>query len=55
MHWIVDDSINGGEGNTNTKRRRILPGGDDSDDETPTPVPPINDIYRLRQQKRFSK
>ena len=43
--------------NEGMKRRRILPGGgDDSDDENAgTANPPANDIYRLRQQKRFIK
>lgn len=53
VHWIVDDSTFSGEGGL--KRRRMLPGGDDSDDETPGVAPPANDIYRLRQQKRFNK
>lgn len=53
VHWIVDDSTQSGDGGI--KRRRMLPGGDDSDDETAAPAPPVNDIYRLRQQKRFNK
>lgn len=53
VHWIVDDSTFSGEGGI--KRRRMLPGGDDSDDEATGPAPPANDIYRLRQQKRFHK
>ncbi|XP_055693756.1 protein suppressor of forked isoform X2 [Lutzomyia longipalpis] len=53
VHWIVDDSTYTGEGGL--KRRRIVPGGDDSDDDQAAPVPPSNDIYRLRQQKRFNK
>ncbi|XP_075156042.1 cleavage stimulation factor subunit su(f) [Haematobia irritans] len=55
VHWIVDESICAGDAATGVKRRRMLPGGDDSDEETPTAAPPVNDIYRLRQQKRFSK
>ncbi|XP_046802909.1 protein suppressor of forked isoform X2 [Lucilia cuprina] len=57
VHWIVDESSLTGDtsGGSGVKRRRMLPGGDDSDEETPTPAPPANDIYRLRQQKRFSK
>ncbi|KAM7350354.1 cleavage stimulation factor subunit su(f) [Cochliomyia hominivorax] len=57
VHWIVDESTLAGDapGGTGVKRRRMLPGGDDSDEETPAPAPPVNDIYRLRQQKRFSK
>ncbi|KAI9582248.1 hypothetical protein GQX74_015371 [Glossina fuscipes] len=55
VHWIVDDSVCSSETGSGSKRRRMLPGGDDSDEETPTPAPPVNDIYRLRQQKRFCK
>lgn len=56
VHWIVDDSMcTGDTPAAGVKRRRMLPGGDDSDEETPTPAPPVHDIYRLRQQKRFSK
>ncbi|XP_036338960.1 protein suppressor of forked [Rhagoletis pomonella] len=54
VHWIVDDSICTGDAGS-LKRRRMLPGGDDSDEEAQAPAPPANDIYRLRQQKRFSK
>lgn len=51
VHWIVDDSAYSGEG----LKRKMLPGNDDSDEEgTPRP-PPAQDIYRLRQQKRFIK
>ncbi|XP_005184856.1 protein suppressor of forked [Musca domestica] len=55
VHWIVDESVCSGDATAGIKRRRMLPGGDDSDEETPTAAPPVNDIYRLRQQKRFSK
>uniref|UniRef100_A0A1I8PF42 Suppressor of forked domain-containing protein n=1 Tax=Stomoxys calcitrans TaxID=35570 RepID=A0A1I8PF42_STOCA len=55
VHWIVDESICAGDAATGVKRRRMLPGGDDSDEEAPAAAPPVNDIYRLRQQKRFSK
>lgn len=53
----MDESTLAGDtsGGSGVKRRRMLPGGDDSDEETPAPAPPVNDIYRLRQQKRFSK
>lgn len=51
VHWIVDDSTYASEGGL--KRRRMAPGGEDSDDEAVAPAPPANDIYRLRQQKRF--
>lgn len=54
VHWIVDDNSNAGEGG-NLKRRRMLPGGDDSDEDAAAPAPPAHDIYRLRQQKRFSR
>ncbi|XP_019553197.1 protein suppressor of forked [Aedes albopictus] len=53
VHWIVDDSTYSGEGGL--KRRRMAPGGDDSDEETALPAPPVNDVYRLRQQKRFNR
>ncbi|XP_073965256.1 cleavage stimulation factor subunit su(f) [Choristoneura fumiferana] len=48
VHWIVDD-----EGITtvaNKSRRRKA--GDDSDDDDLSMAPPVNDIYRQRQQKR---
>lgn len=43
VHWIVESEEGG-----STKRRKL---GDDSDDDENI-APPINDIYRLRQQKR---
>ncbi|XP_073984084.1 cleavage stimulation factor subunit su(f) isoform X2 [Rhodnius prolixus] len=43
VHWIVDND----EGSA-SKRRKL---GEDSDDEE-NMAPPVNDIYRLRQQKR---
>lgn len=52
IHWIVDDSSHSGEGGL---KRRMLPGNDDSDEETNALPPPSHDIYRLRQQKRFNK
>lgn len=52
VHWIVDDSNYAGEGGL---KRRMLPGNDDSDDEGATVAPPANDIYRIRQQKRFHR
>lgn len=59
VHWIVDTSTYTGVQHSVTamppRRRRLLPGGDDSDDELQTSVPPTNDIYRLRQLKRFAK
>lgn len=51
IHWIVDDSTSTND--SGLKRRRIVPGGDDSDEEGQGTVPPPNDIYRLRQQKRM--
>lgn len=51
VHWIVDDSTYSSDG----LKRKMLPGNDDSDDETTTRPPPAQDIYRLRQQKRFNK
>lgn len=52
VHWIVDESSYTNDGG-NLKRRRIVPGGDDSDEEGIPTNAPVNDIYRLRQQKRF--
>lgn len=52
VHWIIDESSYTNDGG-NMKRRRIVPGGDDSDDEGVPTNAPINDIYRLRQQKRL--
>lgn len=52
VHWIVDESSCVGD-SVGLKRRRMLPVNDDSDEETT--APPANDIYRLRQQKRFTK
>lgn len=53
VHWIVDDSTYSGDGGL--KRKRIVTGEDESDDEGQASAPPINDLYRLRQQKRFTK
>lgn len=54
VHWIVDDSTYSGEGGL--KRRRMAPGGDDSDEEGAiAAAPPVNDVYRARQQKRFNR
>lgn len=52
VHWIIDDSNHAGEGGL---KRRMLPGNDDSDDEGTAAPPPANDIYRIRQQKRFHR
>lgn len=49
VHWIVDESNDGTI--VSSKRRRTRMGGDDSEDED-VPLPPVNDIYRQRQQKR---
>uniref|UniRef100_A0A1B6J9Z5 Suppressor of forked domain-containing protein n=1 Tax=Homalodisca liturata TaxID=320908 RepID=A0A1B6J9Z5_9HEMI len=45
VHWVVDVD-NGG------KKKRKIGGGDESDDDDASGAPPINDIYRQRQQKR---
>lgn len=47
VHWIVDDS----HGGIMRKRKRIGLALDGSDDEDMA-LPPVNDIYRQRQQKR---
>lgn len=48
VHWIVED---GGVGGGVRRRKRIGMSMDGSDDED-LPMPPTNDIYRQRQQKR---
>lgn len=45
VHWIVED---GGVGGIKRRKRRGFDGSDDED----LPMPPSNDIYRQRQQKR---
>lgn len=45
VHWVVDVD-NGG------RKKRKIGGGDESDDDDASGAPPINDIYRQRQQKR---
>jgi cleavage stimulation factor subunit 3 len=50
VHWIVDES----QYTSEIKRRRLI-GNDDSDDEANANAAPANDVYRLRQQKRFNK
>ncbi|XP_063217787.1 protein suppressor of forked [Bacillus rossius redtenbacheri] len=57
IHWIVDDSQDGSlsisSGLNHKRRRRALNDrGDDSEDDDMAGAPPINDIYRARQQKR---
>lgn len=47
VHWIVEDGGIGGA----RRRKRIGLAMDGSDDED-LPMPPSNDIYRQRQQKR---
>ncbi|KAK0086162.1 hypothetical protein PV325_003667 [Microctonus aethiopoides] len=49
VHWIVDEAHDGT--GIASKRRRTRLGGEDSEDED-LPPPPVNDIYRQRQQKR---
>lgn len=51
VHWIVEDGIGGGGGGGIRRRKRIGLSLDGSDDED-LPLPPTNDIYRQRQQKR---
>ncbi|CAG9576921.1 unnamed protein product [Danaus chrysippus] len=46
VHWIMDDDTT----KNNTARRRKL--GSDSDDDELGAPPPLNDVYRQRQQKR---
>lgn len=48
VHWIVEE---GGNVLSGKRRKRIGLGLDGSDDED-APLPPSNDIYRQRQQKR---
>lgn len=43
VHWVVDID------DSNKKKRKT---GDESDDDELLGAPPINDIYRQRQQKR---
>ncbi|XP_069684937.1 protein suppressor of forked isoform X2 [Periplaneta americana] len=63
VHWIVDEGQEGTltlPGGGGTKRRRKLGTGergvviglDDSEDDELSGAPPVNDIYRQRQQKR---
>nr|CAD7392842.1 unnamed protein product [Timema cristinae] len=60
IHWIVDDSQDGSISvppnlNTQKRRRRALNDRsmmDDSEDDDLAGAPPVNDIYRARQQKR---
>lgn len=47
VHWLVDDGVP-----NFLRKKRKVPGNDDSDDEDLT-APPRNDIYRLRQQKKI--
>lgn len=54
VQWVNEDT----HGGSNKKKRRIGAlsgkGGDDSDEDINL-VPPPNDIYRSRQQKRVAK
>nr|CAH7728622.1 unnamed protein product [Callosobruchus chinensis] len=48
VHWIVEEG-----GSIGLKRRKRVPGlGLDGSDDEDLPLPPSNDIYRQRQQKR---
>ncbi|XP_017774407.1 PREDICTED: protein suppressor of forked [Nicrophorus vespilloides] len=49
VHWIVEES---GGGATGTKRRKRIGLAMDGSDDEDAPLPPTNDIYRQRQQKR---
>jgi cleavage stimulation factor subunit 3 len=49
VHWIVDDEAQAGLLSTRRRKRGL---GDDSDEEDFSGAPPVNDIYRQRQQKR---
>ncbi|KAK9876432.1 hypothetical protein WA026_012745 [Henosepilachna vigintioctopunctata] len=46
VHWIMEEG--GGLGIKRRKRIGLMDGSDDEDG----PLPPMNDVYRLRQQKR---
>lgn len=46
VHWVVDVSADG------KRKRRSGLGAEDSEDEDQQGAPPLNDIYRQRQQKR---
>ncbi|GLG95529.1 Protein suppressor of forked [Gryllus bimaculatus] len=58
VHWIVEEGQEGTltipAGMNSLKRRRKVGDriGDDSEDEELAGAPPVNDIYRARQQKR---
>lgn len=59
IHWVTDNDDGGNATNNcgvnnKTKKRKMGPGGiqlDESDDEEYF-SPPVNDIYRIRQQKK---
>lgn len=51
VHWIVEDGAINSSLNSAKRRRRLGLTLDGSDDED-TPLPPSNDIYRQRQQKK---
>eukprot|EP00096_Caligus_rogercresseyi_P003918 TRINITY_DN1779_c0_g2_i1.p1 TRINITY_DN1779_c0_g2~~TRINITY_DN1779_c0_g2_i1.p1 ORF type:complete len:103 (+),score=11.57 TRINITY_DN1779_c0_g2_i1:742-1050(+) len=48
VHWVVD----GSSGENGRKRRKGVR-GDESDEEDESGSAPVNDIYRMRQQKRM--
>lgn len=47
VHWIVEDG-----GSSGAKRRKRIGLSMDGSDDEELPLPPTNDIYRQRQQKR---
>ncbi|CAB3367662.1 Hypothetical predicted protein [Cloeon dipterum] len=49
VHWIVDDDAQNSIQGAKRKKKGL---GEDSDEEDFTGAPPVNDIYRQRQQKR---
>jgi hypothetical protein len=50
VHWIVDDENQSAGLIPSKKRKKGI--GEDSDEEDFSGAPPVNDIYRQRQQKR---
>lgn len=56
VHWIVEDGQEGLSVSALKRKRKQLglfgDKGDESEDEDMIGAPPVNDIYRARQQKR---